>query len=115
MTSTEPERFRNELLSITTANPGWRVQVRHVACDVDTEERAISHEATFPVVAWGVVRAWFFTGGEETRTDPIFLTDVGLTHASEYRRVHSALDPGSDPQTTIDITVLPPVQEALFA
>lgn len=108
MTPDSDDRFRNELLSLTTANPGWHVHVEHVEFNTTTKKRDVTERKTFPIIAWALARVWYTDGGSAVVTEPVFVTNVGPSHTSHYRWVYSELDSDSDPQVSINITIQPP-------
>ncbi|MGS2640250.1 hypothetical protein [Streptosporangium sp. G12] len=103
---TTPEKFRNELLSLTTANPGWNVHIREVEYDSTTRKHTTSREMTYPIIAWAVVKTRWSDDSPTNDTEPVFVTELGPTHSSEYRRTYSDLS--APIQTTIGITVVQP-------
>lgn len=98
------ERFRNEILSIIPAAPGWRVGVAHEAFDPQTRERSVERKGIYPIVAWALVR-----GPESTEIEPVFCDDGRMVNATEHQRVYSDLNPTpGDPRLTVHIRTLEP-------
>jgi len=103
------EPFKSEILSMTTANPGWRVHIQREELDQETKERTLDHEDRFPVVAWAVVQRRWSDGELITEAEPVFLWNGSLVNATEYRRMHSDVDPGpGEPKVMVAITVEAP-------
>jgi hypothetical protein len=108
MTDSHNERFRNEILSLTPSNPGWRVHVQHVAKDHETRRQEVAEESVHPVAAWALVKVAYVDGSTESRMEPVFLSAGDLINATEYKRMHSIYDlPGQD-DVAIHIKVLDP-------
>lgn len=103
-------RFENEILSMTQAQPGWHVHVRHDVLDVVTKEAGVEHEGHYPIAAWAVVKRWYVSGEPHTMPEPVFVTDAGqLVNETQYRWMHSDVEPqAGDPKITVAITVVPP-------
>ncbi|MCO5999794.1 hypothetical protein [Actinoallomurus rhizosphaericola] len=90
--ATGDERFKNEIVSISTAEPGWQVKVRHVEHTVEPRQRTIVEEHTFPIVAWALVASQYADGGSTRNVEPVFYDGVSLVNSMEYRRMHSEID-----------------------
>jgi hypothetical protein len=106
----DDRRFENEVLSMTTAQPGWRVHVRHDVLDTKTKEAGVEHEGHFPIVAWAVVKRWYVDGESFSALEPVFVSDAGqLSNETQYRWMHSDVEPDpGDPKITVAITIVPP-------
>jgi hypothetical protein len=108
MSDSSDERFRNEILSIVPANPGWQVHVQYVSTDAETRRQEVDEESVSPVAAWALVKLTDVTGSSSTRLEPVFLSAGDLINATEYKRMHSIYDlPGQD-DVAIHIKVLDP-------
>ncbi|MFJ2568992.1 hypothetical protein ACIOYT_01035 [Streptomyces halstedii] len=107
---TDDDRFRNEILSMTTAQPGWTIRAQVKAHRKGTGERWVEDEAVFPVVAWAVVACHFRDGGIGNRAEAVFLTAEGrLEHESFYRWQYSELEPkAGQPRMTVSFEVHAP-------
>lgn len=107
---TDDHHFRNEVLSMATAEPGWTVDVQVKAHKKGTSERWVEEEAVFPVVGWAVVACHFRDGGVGNRVEPVFLTKEGrLEHESFYRWQYSELEPkAGDPTITVSFEIRAP-------
>jgi hypothetical protein len=107
---TDDDHFRNEILSMTTAQPGWTVHARINAHKQGTNERWVENEAVFPVVGWAVVASHFQDGGVGNRLEAVFLTAEGrLEHESFYRWQYSELEPKAGrPRMTVSFEIRPP-------
>jgi hypothetical protein len=110
---TDDDHFRNEVLSMTTAQPGWTVDVQVKAHKKGTSERWVEEEAVFPVVGWAVVACHFRDGGVGNRVEPVFLTKEGrLEHESLYRWQYSEPEPkAGEPTITVSFEVRAPSDE----
>jgi hypothetical protein len=109
MTDPSEARFQSEILSITTANPGWRVRVQERMTDPETRKTETVEDDDFPVVAWALVRRTSITGETYNATEPVFCENGRLVHSTEHRRLHSDVDPApGQPKITVHIEVVPP-------
>ncbi|WP_314178522.1 hypothetical protein [Streptomyces winkii] len=103
------DRFANQILSMTTANPGWQVHARVEEFDKKTRERSIQAEFRSPVVAWAVVQRRSSDGELSTAAEPVFLDGGLLVNSSEYRRENSELHPEpGNPEVTASVRVEAP-------
>ncbi|MFI1525544.1 hypothetical protein [Streptomyces griseus] len=106
---TDDDRFRNEILSMTTAQPGWTIRAQVNALNRGTSERWVEDEAVFPVVGWAVVSCHFRDGGVGNRTEAVFLTEGRLGHESLYRWQYSDLEPKpGEPRMTVSFEIRAP-------
>jgi hypothetical protein len=107
---TDDDRFENEVLSMTTAQPGWAVRVQVNAHKPGTSERWVEEEDVFPVVGWAVVACRYRDGGVSNKVEPVFLTSAGrLEHESLYRWQYSELEPrAGHPRITVSFEILAP-------
>ncbi|MFC9987907.1 hypothetical protein ACFXKV_04420 [Streptomyces globisporus] len=107
---TDDDRFRNEILSMTTAQPGWTIRAQVNAHKKEADERWVEDEAVFPVVGWAVVSCHFRDGGVGNRAEAVFLTAEGrLEHESEYRWQYSDLQPKpGQPRMTVSFEIRAP-------
>ncbi|MDQ0694174.1 hypothetical protein [Streptomyces sp. W4I9-2] len=107
---TDDDRFRNEIISMTTAQPGWTVRARINAHKRGTNERWVEEEAVFPVVGWAVVACHFQDGSVGNRPEAVFLTPEGrLEHESYHRWQYSELEPKEgDPRMTVSFEIRAP-------
>ncbi|MFC7844629.1 hypothetical protein [Streptomyces sp. NPDC057382] len=103
-------RFQGEILSISTANPGWQVHVQHLYTDPGQRGAQVEEESWHPIAAWAMVKRTYASGSEETVTEPVFVDGSSLINSTEYRRLHSDLDPApGQPKIRVGIAILPPV------
>lgn len=110
MTDQNDAPFANEILSVETANPGWFVHVQHLYKDPGALRPEVEEEYRFVIAAWAMVKRTFADGREATAAEPIFVEGGRLINATEYRRLHSDLDPAAgQPEIRIRINVEPPV------
>ena len=108
MPDSSDERFRNEILSIVPANPGWQIHVQHVVKDAETKSQEVDEESVHPVAAWALVKRTYVDGSSDSRMEPVFVSAGDLINATEYKRMHSIYDlPGQD-DVAIRIKVLAP-------
>ena len=109
----DEDRFENEVLSMATAQPGWRVRVQVKAYKRETSERWVEEEDVFQVVGWAVVACRYRDGGVRNKVEPVFLTDTGqLGHESLHRWQYSDLEPQpGQPRITVSFKILAPSAE----
>ncbi|WP_405479784.1 hypothetical protein [Streptomyces anulatus] len=107
---TDDDRFRDEILSMTTAQPGWTIRAQVNAHKRGTSERWVEDEAVFPVVGWATVSCHFRGGGVANRAEAVFLNAAGqLEHESEYRWKYSELEPTpGQPRVTVSFEIRAP-------
>ena len=107
---TDDDRFENEVLSMTTAQPGWAVRVQIKAHKPGTSERWVEEEDVFPVAGWAVVACRYRDGGVSNKVEPVFVTSAaGLEHESLYRWQYSELEPkAGQPRITVSFEILAP-------
>lgn len=107
---THDDRFENEILSMTTAHPGWTVRVRIKAHKPGTSERWVEDESVYPVVGWAVVACHYRDGTVGNKIEPVFLTGAGqLEHESLYRWEYSDFEPQPDqPKLMVSFEILAP-------
>jgi hypothetical protein len=107
---TDDDRFENEILSMTTAQPGWTVHVQVKAHKPGTSERWVEEEDVFPVVGWAVVACRYRDGSVSNKVEPVFVTSAGrLEHESLYRWQYSELEPrAGQPKITVSFEILAP-------
>ncbi|MFJ4368943.1 hypothetical protein ACIP4S_33095 [Streptomyces chartreusis] len=104
-------RFSSEILSLTTANPGWQVHIEQRVTDPETRKTEVEEEDWFPVVAWALVKRVYVDGQTVNETEPVFSDNGRLVHSTEYRRLHSDLDPApGQPKIRISIAVESPAE-----
>lgn len=102
-------RFQGEILSISTANPGWQVHVQHLYTAPGRRGAEVEEESWHPIAAWATVKRTYADGSEQTVTEPVFVDGSALVNSTEYRRQHSDLDPApGHPKIRVSITPLPP-------
>lgn len=106
----DDDRFENEILSMTTAPPGWTVRAQVKAHRRGTSERWVEEEHVFPVVGWAVVACRYRDGSVKNQVEPVFLTDAGrLEHESLYRWQYSDLEPkAGQPRFTVSFEIRAP-------
>ena len=110
------DRFQSEILSMTTAQPGWTVRATINGHKLDTHrparvvERWIEQEDEFPVVAWAVVLHQYPDGTVRKEAEPVFLDDSGrLMHETLYRYQYSDIEPQPGrPKITVSFKIVPP-------
>lgn len=107
---TDDDRFENEILSMSTALPGWAVRVQIKAHKPGTNERWVEEEDVFPVVGWAVVACRYRDGGVSNKVEPVFVTSAGrLEHESLYRWQYSELEPkAGQPRVTVSFEIFAP-------
>jgi hypothetical protein len=104
-------RFSSEILSLATANPGWQVHVQQRVTDPETRTTEIEEEGRFSVVAWALVKRIYPDGQTVNETEPVFCENGRLVHSTEYRRLHSDVDPApGQPKMVVRIEVVPPIE-----
>ncbi|MFG2025384.1 hypothetical protein [Streptomyces sp. NPDC048825] len=104
-------RFSSEILSLTTANPGWQVHMQQRVTDPESRKTEVDEEAWFPVVAWALVKRVYVDGQTVNETEPVFVENGRLVHSTEYRRLHSDVDPApGQPKMVVRIAVKPPTE-----
>ncbi|MFG2076890.1 hypothetical protein [Nonomuraea maritima] len=110
-----PERFANEILSITSAAPGWQVQVTQEELDAETRKRTVIDRATYPVVAFALVKIYYYSSSEPgSEVEPVFVDGGKLINATEYQRLHSNVDPEpGDPKVYVSFKLIPPGEQPL--
>lgn len=110
---TDDDRFENEVLSMATAPPGWRVRAHVKAQKPGTGERWVESEEVLPVVGWAVVACHYRDGGGGNKVEPVFLTSSGrLEHESLYRWQYTELKPQpGEPRVTVSFEILAPSAE----
>ncbi|AWT42539.1 MULTISPECIES: hypothetical protein [Streptomyces] len=102
-------RFHSEILSISTANPGWQVHVQHLYTDPGQRGAEVGEESWHAIAAWALVKRIRADGSEQTETEPVFVDANSLINATEYRRLHSDLDPDpGQPKIRVRIAIKPP-------
>ena len=109
MTDPNDARFQSEILSISTANPGWHVHVQQLVTDPGERGAEVEEESRHPIAAWAVVKRIYADGSEGIVTEPVFVDAGALTNSTEYRRLHSDLDPApGQPKMRVSIAIEPP-------
>ncbi|WP_329213307.1 hypothetical protein OG257_32795 [Streptomyces sp. NBC_00683] len=101
------ERFNNRILSISPAEPGWhvRVELRSVMGTAHETEDKFS----FPILTWALVESVDRSGASTTQVEPVFLDGNSPTNSTEYRRMHSNVDPDpGEPKELVSIEILQP-------
>ncbi|MEV7466080.1 hypothetical protein AB0O20_06145 [Streptomyces kronopolitis] len=106
----DDDRFENNVLSMTTAHPGWTVHVQVKAHKPGTSERWVEEEGVFPVVGWAVVACHYRDGSVRNKVEPVFLTVGGrLERESLYRWQYTELEPpAGQPRTTVSFEIRSP-------
>jgi hypothetical protein len=109
------EPFASEVLSVTSAPPGFSVDVWHYETPPGGQETAVERRR-LPVVAWAVVKFDAFDDGRaDVRIEPVFLWNSTPTHTSQYRWMFSDLRPAAgEPKKTVGIDVCEPVGYAVL-
>ncbi|MFJ6846466.1 hypothetical protein ACIQRE_27805 [Streptomyces griseoluteus] len=102
--------FQNEILSMTTAQPGWTVRVQIKGHDKARRERWVEDEGVYPIVGWAVVNCHYRDGGTRNEIEPVFVTSSGaLEHESFYRWQYSDLSPAAgQPRMTVSFEIHEP-------
>lgn len=109
MMDPEDARFQGEILSISTANPGWHVHVQQLVTDPGERRAEVEDEGRYPIAAWAVVKRTYPDGAEGTATEPVFVDAGSLVNSTEYRRLHSDLNPApGQPKMRVRIAIEPP-------
>ncbi|MFG3046205.1 hypothetical protein ACGFZR_14915 [Streptomyces sp. NPDC048241] len=105
--------FQNEILSMTTAQPGWTVHVKVQAHVKESGERWVDDEGVFPIVGWAVVACHYRDGGVKNNVEAVFVTSAGrLEHESFYRWQYTDLEPrAGEPKMTVSFAIREPGAE----
>lgn len=106
----DADEFRNEVLSMTTAQPGWTVIAQTRNYVRETGESEIEEEHVFPVVAWAVVARHDNEGGVQNKTEAVFVTQHGqLEHESFYRWQYANPHPEpGEPRVSVSFKLIAP-------
>ncbi|MFF0486742.1 hypothetical protein [Streptomyces sp. NPDC004435] len=102
----DEDRYGGKILSVIPAPEGWFVgtQVSHLKGGAETYEEP----KVYPLIAWVLVDAMFRDGGRATQVEPLFLTEVGIAHTTEFRWQQGAGDVDDEGQRTlVAVDVLP--------
>lgn len=108
MAESHDERFENEILSITPANPGWQVHVQHVSLDPEMKREEVDEELVSPVAAWALVKWTDVDGSSVNRLEPVFLSSGRMINETEYKRMRAIYGLSDGGDVRIDIEVLAP-------
>ncbi|MGW3321163.1 hypothetical protein [Streptomyces virginiae] len=107
---TDDNEFRNGIVSMTAAPPGWTIVAQTHTYVRETGERAIDEEHVFPVAAWAVVARHDNEGGVLNVPEAVFVAqDGGLEHESFYRWQYSDINPRpGEPKVTVSFKLIAP-------
>ncbi|WP_328946940.1 hypothetical protein OG259_41165 [Streptomyces sp. NBC_00250] len=105
------ERYGGKVLSLIPAPEGWFVgtQVSQLKGGTETYEEP----KVYPLLAWVLVDAMFREGDRKTQVEPLFLTEVEIVHATEFRWQQGAGDVDEDGQRTLVAVDVIPAPEAV--